>query len=66
MKEKYFSDTDTAHIEFTDKIIHETKTICENISIDIDEKGQIVSMNMLRRMQDFGNSLIERCPTKPH
>jgi uncharacterized protein YuzE len=44
MKVKYFSDTDTAHIEFTDRGIHETKEISENIYIDIDERGNIVSM----------------------
>jgi hypothetical protein len=27
MKVKYFSDTDTALIEFTDKTVHETKEI---------------------------------------
>ena len=46
MKMKYFSDTDTAHIEFTDKGVHETKEISENIYIDIDEKGNIVSMTI--------------------
>jgi uncharacterized protein YuzE len=35
MKVKYFSDTDTAHIEFTNKSVHETKEISENIYIDI-------------------------------
>lgn len=46
MKVKYFSDTYTAHIEFTDKDIHGTKEISENIYIDIDGKGQIVSMTI--------------------
>ncbi|MEW6672507.1 MAG: DUF2283 domain-containing protein [Thermodesulfobacteriota bacterium] len=46
MKVKYFSDTDTAHIEFTDKDIHETKEISENIYIDVDGKGHIVSMTI--------------------
>jgi uncharacterized protein YuzE len=46
MKVKYFSDTDTAQIEFTDKDIHETKEISENIYIDIDGKGHIVSMTI--------------------
>ncbi len=41
MKVKYFSDTDTAHIEFTEKAVQETKEISENIYIDIDEKGNI-------------------------
>jgi uncharacterized protein YuzE len=44
MKVKYFSDTDTAHVEFSDKDVHETKEISENIYIDIDEKGNLVSM----------------------
>ena len=46
MKIKYFSDTDTALVEFTDKDIHETKEISENIYIDIDEKGNLVSMTI--------------------
>ncbi|RJP27661.1 MAG: DUF2283 domain-containing protein [Candidatus Omnitrophota bacterium] len=46
MKLKYFSDTDTAHIEFTDRGIHETKEISENIYIDVDENGNIVSMTI--------------------
>jgi uncharacterized protein YuzE len=46
MKVKYFSDTDTAHVEFTDKEIHETKEISENIYIDIDTKGNIASMTI--------------------
>lgn len=46
MKVKYFSDTDTAHIEFTDRNVKETKEISENIYIDIDSKGNIVSMTI--------------------
>jgi uncharacterized protein YuzE len=46
MRLKYFSDTDTAHVEFTDKRVHETKEISENICIDIDKKGNIVSMTI--------------------
>jgi uncharacterized protein YuzE len=46
MKVKYFSDTDTAHLEFTDKEIDETREISENIYIDIDKKGNIVSMTI--------------------
>ena len=46
MKVKYFSDTDTAHIEFIERGVHETKEISENIYIDIDEKGNIVSMTI--------------------
>jgi uncharacterized protein YuzE len=46
MKVKYFSDTDTAHIEFTDKDVQETKEISENIYVDIDQKGNIVGMTI--------------------
>jgi len=46
MKVKYFSDTDTALMEFTDKDVYETKEISENIYIDIDEKGNIVNMTV--------------------
>jgi uncharacterized protein YuzE len=46
MKIKYFSDTDTAHIEFTDKEVSETKEISENIYIDVDDKGNIVNMTI--------------------
>ncbi len=46
MKVKYFSDTDTAHVEFTERDVYETKEISENIYIDIDKKGNIVSMTI--------------------
>jgi uncharacterized protein YuzE len=41
MKVKYFSDSDTAHIEFTEKAVQETKEINENIYIDIDKKATL-------------------------
>lgn len=46
MKVKYFSDTDTALVEFTDREVYETKEISGNIYIDIDDKGNIVSMTI--------------------
>ena len=46
MKVKYFSDTDTAHVEFTDKEVYETKEISENIYVDMDGKGNIVNMTI--------------------
>ncbi len=56
MKVKYFSDTDTAHIEFTDRGVHETKEINENIYIDVDEKGNIVSMTIEHAKANAGLS----------
>ena len=46
MKVKYFSDTDTAHVEFTGREVYETKEISENIYVDIDENGNLVSMTI--------------------
>jgi len=46
MKVKYFTDSDTAHMEFTDGGVHEAKGISENIYIDVDEKGNTVSMTL--------------------
>lgn len=41
---KYFEDTDTAVIEFSEQSAHETREINENISIDLDKNGNLVVM----------------------
>lgn len=46
MRVKYFPDTDTAHLEFSDKDVHETREISENIYIDMDRDGNVVSMTI--------------------
>ena len=46
MKINYFEDTDTAFIEFTAQPIAETRELCENIYIDLDEHGNLVSMKI--------------------
>ena len=46
MKVKYFSDTDTALVEFTGNEVIETKEISENIYVDLDSKGNLVSMTI--------------------
>ncbi|HNS31906.1 MAG TPA: DUF2283 domain-containing protein [bacterium] len=46
MKIKYFSDTDTALFEFTDKSVDETREISENVYVDLDAKGNLVSMTI--------------------
>ena len=46
MKVKYFPDTDTALIEFTDKEVFETKEISENIYIDLDKDGSLVGITI--------------------
>ena len=46
MKIKYFSDTDTALVEFCDRKVAETKEINENIYIDLDSSGNLVAMTI--------------------
>lgn len=41
MKIRYFPDTDTALIEFSNVTVVETKEISENLYIDLDEKGNL-------------------------
>ena len=46
MRIKYFSDTDTALVEFSDLEVAETKEINENIHIDLDTSGNLVAMTV--------------------
>ena len=46
MKINYFEDTDIAFIEFTAQPVAETRELCENIYIDLDEHGNLVSMKI--------------------
>ena len=43
---KYFEDTDTALLEFSNKAVMETKEISENIYIDIDKEGNLINMTI--------------------
>ena len=46
MKIKYFPDTDTAHLEFSENAVSETQDINEDILIDLDEHGNLVGMTI--------------------
>lgn len=46
MKIKYFSDTDTALVEFSDNEVAVTNEINENIYIDLDSSGNLVAMTI--------------------
>jgi uncharacterized protein YuzE len=70
MKIKYFSDTDTALLEFSDLEIAETKEINENIYIDLDASGNLVSMTIEHARQQaslphLSYEQIEAEPPKP-
>ncbi len=46
MKIKYFEDTDTALLEFSERPVFETKEINENIYLDLDEAGNLIDMTI--------------------
>jgi uncharacterized protein YuzE len=56
MKIRYFSDTDTALIEFSDAPVAETKEINKNLYIDLDSKGNLVSMTIEHARKQAGIS----------
>ena len=51
---RYFRDTDTALIDFTENPVAETKEISENIYIDVDDHGNIVSMTIEHAKESGG------------
>ena len=46
MKIKYFEDTDTAQMEFSNQAVVETREINENLYIDLDAQGNLVNMTI--------------------
>lgn len=46
MKIKYFTDTDTALVEFSNHQIAHTQEINENIYVDLDADGNLVNMTI--------------------
>lgn len=46
MKIKYFEDTDTAQMEFSNHTVVETREINENLYVDLDTQGNVVAMTI--------------------
>ena len=46
MKIKYFKDTDTALLEFSDLAVAETREVSENVYVDLDANGNLVNMTI--------------------
>ena len=46
MKVKYFEDTDTLHVELSNARVSETKELSENLYIDLDSDGKVVSLTV--------------------
>ncbi len=43
---KYFEDTDTLYIELSDAEVAETKELNENLYVDLDAEGRVVSLTI--------------------
>lgn len=54
MRVKYFADTDTALIEFSDATPVETRELDENLYADVDESGHVVSLTVEHAQQSAG------------
>jgi uncharacterized protein YuzE len=46
MKVKYFSDTDTLLVDFSDRKVVETHDLNEDVLVELDEHGRVVSMTI--------------------
>ncbi len=50
----YFKSTDTALLEFGDQPVEETREVSENIYVELDATGNLVSMT-IEHAKQFGN-----------
>ena len=46
MKTKYFTDTDTLLIQFSQRDVAETYDVNEDVLIEVDKDGRVVSMTV--------------------
>ena len=46
MKFKYFKDTDTLYVGLSDSNVAETKELNENLYVDLDIDGRVVSLTI--------------------
>lgn len=46
MKVRYFAETDTLLIEFSEEVVAETRDLDENTILDIDSSGNICSITV--------------------
>jgi uncharacterized protein YuzE len=65
MQVKYFEDTDTLFIKLTDSPPTETRDVNENLTVDLDAGGQVVSLTVEharadKNKMDFSYELVGR------
>jgi len=51
MKVRYFQDTDTLLVDFSDRKVAETRDLNEDVLVELDEGGRVVSMTIKRARQ---------------
>ena len=54
MKVKYFIETDTLFIQLNDREAAETTELNENVLIDVDKDGKVVSLTIEHAMERSG------------
>lgn len=54
MKIRYFTDTDTLHIEFRDQPVAETRDLDENTILDVDAEGNICAITVEHASKQAG------------
>ena len=68
MRIKYFADTDTTLLEFSTHLPVETQELNENIYLDLDGQGRVVSMTIEHASQstDVEEFLYQRISANLH
>lgn len=63
---KYFVETDTTLLEFSKNLPVETREVNENIYLDLDSQGRVVSMTIEHAGQsaDMNEFLYQRIPAE--
>ena len=64
MRVNYFVETDTMLLEFSTSLSMETQEVNENIYVDLDNKGRVVSMIIehVGQSADMNEFLFQRIP----
>jgi len=53
MNVKYFPDTDTLLVNFSDRKIAETRDLTENVLVELDDQGFLISMTVEHAKQQM-------------
>jgi uncharacterized protein YuzE len=70
MKIRYFPDTDTLLVDFSDRKIVETRDLNENVLVELDAQGGVVSMTVEHAklqtdVTEFSYQLAGATPAQP-